>query len=507
MSLRTIPLPPYNGLTSSFLNGGGMFSIPAGGGAPGSGTVTSVALGAPQEFTVSGSPITAAGTLDFQFASPLLVAHGGTGAGTLGSNAIVATGLTSSAAFTAILLNQMTSSFLNGNGAFSFIPAGGAGAADSWTSLTAGSGLSSTSNGDSTISYAVAQTTNSRISWRFRESAAGVSTGTPVLVQIDTLAASTAIPLLVSSRGTEVFRISPSAVQILAADGSGTGTPPYSFATSSTTGMRNNGSTGVILQSGGTIALQTSTTQVSILAGAANLPGLTDRTAADSGLFWPSSGVLGVSTAAIENSRFIANAWQPSRGLGNALGYAINARKARGTVASPTVITTGDDLLTVGGFGYVGATNTYLQAAAIRYGSTSTVTDSANGLGGVIDVRAQLSGSGTSTLPTIFRFSGTTKHAVSMGTVPAITSDGGTSPSLVGTDHSFTITVGSGGIATTVTVTFGRPWTKVPQCVANHQGAILALRCVPTLTTVVIDAATAFTAGGLIDVICSGYED
>ena len=45
----------------------------------GTGTVTSVALATPSDFSVSGSPVTAAGTLTFAWANPVSVAHGGTG--------------------------------------------------------------------------------------------------------------------------------------------------------------------------------------------------------------------------------------------------------------------------------------------------------------------------------------------------------------------------------------------------------------------------------------------
>lgn len=48
-------------------------------GGGGSGTVTSVALAAPSEFTVTGSPITGAGTLTFAWANPVSILHGGTG--------------------------------------------------------------------------------------------------------------------------------------------------------------------------------------------------------------------------------------------------------------------------------------------------------------------------------------------------------------------------------------------------------------------------------------------
>ena len=97
-----------------------------------------------------------------------------------------------------------------------------------------------------------------------------------------------------------------------------------------------------------------------------------------------------------ETARFSANVFQPSMGSANATAYAINARKSRGSVASPTVITTGDDLLTISGYGYVGATNTYREAARITFDSTGTISDATNGIGGIIRFSTQLQGTDTS---------------------------------------------------------------------------------------------------------------
>ena len=53
-------------------------------------------------------------------------------------------------------------------------------------------------------------------------------------------------------------------------------------------------------------------------------------------------------------------------------GFGLNFRKARGTVASPTVITTGDVLGTVTGYGYSGVGG-YVAGAQIRFESTGTI--------------------------------------------------------------------------------------------------------------------------------------
>ena len=77
---ETILIP---GGTSTYLRADGTFAAPGG-----SGTVTSVDLAAPAEFAVSGNPVTTSGTLAFGYIGPTAVAHGGTGAATLGSNAM-----------------------------------------------------------------------------------------------------------------------------------------------------------------------------------------------------------------------------------------------------------------------------------------------------------------------------------------------------------------------------------------------------------------------------------
>lgn len=97
-------------------------------------------------------------------------------------------------------------------------------------------------------------------------------------------------------------------------------------------------------------------------------------------------------------------------------------------------------------------------------------------------------------------------HVINASNTPTITSGGGTSPTIAGSDNAFRIVVGTGGSASTVTVTFNTAWANAPMAVANHQGALLPLRCVTTTTTCVIDAASAFTASGSIDVICIGRE-
>lgn len=92
---------------------------------------------------------------------------------------------------------------------------------------------------------------------------------------------------------------------------------------------------------------------------------------------------------------------QPFKGSADAVGYAFNAKKSRGSIASPTVITAGDDLLTISGFGYVGATNTYVEAAQIRLDSAATISDSSTGISGQIIFATRASGGSLTDLMTL----------------------------------------------------------------------------------------------------------
>ena len=115
--------------------------------------------------------------------------------------------------------------------------------AASLSGLTAASAGNTIANGDNAQVWQWALTTAGKIAFNFTESAASTATGTAPLVQINTLASSTAIALLVKSKGVECFRTG---------DGSDTGilgnsnlTTPYSFTGSVTSGIGWASSSGV----------------------------------------------------------------------------------------------------------------------------------------------------------------------------------------------------------------------------------------------------------------------
>lgn len=113
---------PFPGTSSTFLDGTGAFTVPVGGGGGGTGTVTSVALTASGEFLIQGSPITGAGTLNISRATPSPVSAGGTGLGSFLANSILQAGPSSTAPFTSVALNNLTSNFLRGDGVFAAPP-------------------------------------------------------------------------------------------------------------------------------------------------------------------------------------------------------------------------------------------------------------------------------------------------------------------------------------------------------------------------------------------------
>jgi len=112
-------------------------------------------------------------------------------------------------------------------------------------------------------------------------------------------------------------------------------------------------------------------------------------------LYFPTSTSIAYSNAGQQNWTSSAGLFQFSKGTADAVSYALNFRKSRGSVGTPTVITTGDDLATMTGYGYVGATNTYLPAAQILFDSTGTIADATSGIGGQVKISTTLAGTDT----------------------------------------------------------------------------------------------------------------
>lgn len=85
---------------------------------------------------------------------------------------------------------------------------------------------------------------------------------------------------------------------------------------------------------------------------------------------------------------------------------------------------------------------------------------------------------------------------------PAITSCGGGTPTIVGTDNAFTVTQGS--TATGCVLTFAAAFTVAPTCVAVNQTAPGTSTPAYTISTTAITLVTASTSGEIWNVVCIG---
>lgn len=276
-----------------------------------------------------------------------------------------------------------TTTFLRGDGTFA-TPAGGA----SLNGITAATGAVTIASGNNTgIVWNWANTTDSTIAFTFGETSAatnGTSTnGIPnqVLLKLTTAAASTQGPLSVFSRATHVFSVSSTSPQIFMGVGSASLPTLTLVGGGGTTGLYGTVNT-MSISIGGTRTFGVASGATLVPVGSASAPGLTDLNGNGDGLFM--GGLVGITVQSVELARFAAAGVTLPFASASAVSYAMNFRKSRGSVASPTVITTGDDLATISGFGYVGATNTYQEACRITFDSTGTISDSATGIGGIL---------------------------------------------------------------------------------------------------------------------------
>jgi hypothetical protein len=90
---------------------------------------------------------------------------------------------------------------------------------------------------------------------------------------------------------------------------------------------------------------------------------------------------------------------------------------------------------------------------------------------------------------------------------PTITSGGGTSPTIVGSDMAFKITLGASPSNTAIVVDFYQNYANAPMVIAQYQSDHIALRAVATTSGITITPASAMTENHVIDVILFGRED
>jgi hypothetical protein len=94
-------------------------------------------------------------------------------------------------------------------------------------------------------------------------------------------------------------------------------------------------------------------------------------------------------------------------------------------------------------------------------------------------------------------------HIQTHGTAPTLTSCGG-SPSIVGNDNSFTITVGTA--STGCTATFATAWTNAPSCTVTNQSTSITNAMTYTVSTsAVVVSQAAGLSGDILNVVCRGY--
>lgn len=86
-------------------------------------------------------------------------------------------------------------------------------------------------------------------------------------------------------------------------------------------------------------------------------------------------------------------------------------------------------------------------------------------------------------------------------TAPAVSACG-VSPSITGTDSSGTVTVGTGGLVSSCTVTFGTTWASTPRCFLNDETAIVVTKAVASTTVLTITTSAPFAASSVIDYHC-----
>jgi len=404
-----------------------------------------------------------------------------------------------------------TTTFLRGDGTFA-APAGGG--SSTWTSVTAATADSTTANSTWQIIYNTAPTADSKNAWTFGETSAAtggtITSGIPNqnLLRISTLAASTQSPLRIDSRGGHVFSVGSTTRQILATAGTAAN-PAYAFAGALGTGVSTvgitKGGTPFAISVGGVTVADFDGAGIGLpFVGTAASPVIIGCASADCGFFFPSSANMAFAVANKEIFRWGVGVIQPSYAAADAVGYALNFRKSRGTVASPTVITTGDDLATISGQAYVGATNTYRNASTIRLDSTGTISDATTGVGGEIVLATMKQGVDTTAVD---RFKidqhghpvaiAGTANTPTMGTC-------GASPTITGTDDTMVVTVVAAAVSSCA-VNFGTTWVATTVvCVVNSDTDALAMTTSATTAALTMTKTTAFTAGSKLNIMCRG---
>ena len=106
--------------------------------------------------------------------------------------------------------------------------------------------------------------------------------------------------------------------------------------------------------------------------GTAALPSFTNRNDTDNGLWFPTTNTNALSCGGVQTFTIDSALGVWAYGAGDTAGFVQSFRKARGTVAAPSAITSGDTLGSILFRGYSGAAG-YVTGASIRAVSSGTI--------------------------------------------------------------------------------------------------------------------------------------
>ncbi len=221
----------------------------------------------------------------------------------------------------------------NGSGAApTFQAAAGGGA--TLNGITAATGAVTIASGNNTgIVWNWANTTNTTVAFTFGETSAATN-GTAdgqILVKINTLAASTQIPLQVAHRGATAFQVGSNSTPTGAVFAE-----QFSFLSASNqdAGLGHNASGNGWIKWAGVQIVRFTDTNFKLIVGSSTAPSVTDQTSANTGLYWPATNTLGIANVTTgEILRFVGGTASGAQILFGGCTFANLGTPANGSMA------------------------------------------------------------------------------------------------------------------------------------------------------------------------------
>ena len=212
---------------------------------------------------------------------------------------------------------------------------------------------------------------------------------------------------------------------------------------------------------------------VTIVAGFAGV-GFKDTTTLHTGA---NNTAVGYQAGRYISNGSTVNSWSTNSTYLGMNAYPLADGDVNETVLGYGAVGNGSNTVTIGGTGTTGT--------IIPYGNVGIGTTSPNY---PLEINGSL---------------GVEGHIQTHGTAPTLTSCGG-SPSIVGNDNSFTITVGTA--STGCTATFATAWTNAPSCTVTNQSTSITNAMTYTVSTsAVVVSQSAGLSGDILNVVCQGY--